>query len=265
MKIPRVLAAVFFGTAVSSLFPAGSGEPILRPFALMGNPPPVQMIVPGFVVRELPVQLTNVNNLAYGPDGKLYAYAYDGNVYRLEDTDGDGLEDKASHFFQNENEEIVGSVGMAWGPDKNLYLASRQRVVRLRDKGDGTAALETFASGWEAPDNPGTRYLDVYGVAFDRAGNFYFGSIRPRRRRNTPAPGIAARSRRSRPTVNAKSSPPASVSRFRSASTPPTICSPPTRKGRRGSSTAIPSTSCCTSSARGTTGFLPAIRSTCPG
>jgi putative heme-binding domain-containing protein len=175
MKTPLALAAVFLGASVSRLVAAGLGEPVLRPFALMGNPPPVQMIVPGFVVRELPVQLTNVNNLAYGPDGKLYAYAYDGNVYRLEDTDGDGLEDKAVPFFKNENEEIVGSVGMAWGPDKNLYLASRQRVVRLRDKGNGSAALETFASGWEAPDNPGTRYLDVYGVAFDRAGNFYFG------------------------------------------------------------------------------------------
>lgn len=175
MKTPRVLAAVVFGAVVCPLFPAATGEPVLRPFALMGNPPPVQMLVPGFVVRELPVQLTNVNNLSYGPDGRLYAYAYDGNVYRLEDTDGDGLEDKASPFFKNDNSEIVGSVGMAWGPDGNLYLASRERVVRLRDKGDGTAALETFASGWMAPDNPGTRYLDVYGVAFDRAGNFYFG------------------------------------------------------------------------------------------
>jgi putative heme-binding domain-containing protein len=175
MKTPLVLAAAFLGASVSCLSATGSGEPVLRPFALMGNPPPVQMIVPGFVVRELPVQLTNVNNLAYGPDGKLYAYAYDGNVYRLEDTDGDGLEDKAAHFYKNDNGEIVGSVGMTWGPDKNLYLASRQRIVRLRDKGDGTAALETFASGWMQPDNLGTRYLDVYGVAFDRAGNFYFG------------------------------------------------------------------------------------------
>ena len=141
----------------------------------MGSPPPVQMIVPGFVVRELPVQLTNVNNLSYGPDGKLYAYAFDGNIYRLEDTDGDGLEDKVTHFFKNENSELSASVGMVWGPDKNLYLASRQRIVRLRDKGDGTAALETFASGWAPPDKPGTHYLDVYGVAFDRAGNFYFG------------------------------------------------------------------------------------------
>ncbi|HEY8993488.1 MAG TPA: c-type cytochrome, partial [Lacunisphaera sp.] len=66
-------------------------------------------------------------------------------------------------------------VGMVWGPDKNLYLASRERVVRLRDRGDGTAALETFAKGWMPPDNTGTHYLDVYGVAFDRTGNFYFG------------------------------------------------------------------------------------------
>src|SRR5262249_52987374 len=44
-------------------------------------PPPVQVFVPGFAVRELPVALTNINNVAYRPDGKLVALAYDGNVY----------------------------------------------------------------------------------------------------------------------------------------------------------------------------------------
>jgi putative heme-binding domain-containing protein len=175
MKVLRLFVVSFaFGLAAGA--PAAeSGAPLLRPFALMGNPPAVQMIAPGFVVRELPVQLTNVNNLSYGPDGRLYAYAYDGNVYRLEDTDGDGLEDKATHFYRNDNNEISGSVGMVWGPDKALYLATRQRIARVRDRGDGTGVLDTFASGWSAPDNPGTRYLDVYGLAFDREGSLFFG------------------------------------------------------------------------------------------
>src|SRR4051812_14385502 len=171
MKISLAFAPAFFGASLSRLFAAESGEPILRPFALMGNPPPIQMLAPGFVVRELPVQLTNVNNLSYGPDGKLYAYAYNGKVYRLEDTDGDGLEDKAVLFFKNENSEISGSVGMVWGPDGALYLATRQRIARLRPGADGTATLDTFASGWMAPDNTKGNYLDVYGVAFDREGN----------------------------------------------------------------------------------------------
>ncbi|HEX6961579.1 MAG TPA: LamG-like jellyroll fold domain-containing protein, partial [Lacipirellula sp.] len=53
------------------------------------SPPPVQMHVPGFTVRELPVELPNINNVLYREDGVLVALAYDGNIYLLRDTDGD--------------------------------------------------------------------------------------------------------------------------------------------------------------------------------
>ena len=33
----------------------------------------VQMVVPGFTVQELPVQLPNINNLRFAPDGRLFA------------------------------------------------------------------------------------------------------------------------------------------------------------------------------------------------
>ena len=58
---------------------------------VVSNLPPVQMLVPGFSVRELPVQLRNINNLVYAPDGRLFALGYDGNVYQLKDSDGDVL------------------------------------------------------------------------------------------------------------------------------------------------------------------------------
>ena len=154
---------------------AEAGTPVLRPFALMGNPPPVQMIVPGFVARELPVQLTNINNLAYGPDGRLYAYAFDGKIHRLEDTDGDGLEDKASVFYANER-GVIGTVGMRWGKD-GLYVASRMQIMRLRDRGDGVAHVDVVASGWDPPDalSATSRYMDAYGLAVDKDGNVFFG------------------------------------------------------------------------------------------
>src|SRR6185436_5947985 len=56
------------------------------------NPPPIQMLVPGFTVRELPLDLNNINNLVYAPDGRLFALGYDGDIFQLKDTDGDGLE-----------------------------------------------------------------------------------------------------------------------------------------------------------------------------
>ena len=69
------------------------------PGPLAAEEPSVRVLTPGFTVRPLPVRLTNVNNLAFAPDGRLYALGYDGRVHRLLDTDGDGLEDRAEPFW----------------------------------------------------------------------------------------------------------------------------------------------------------------------
>src|SRR5262249_52322397 len=62
------------------------------------DPPPVQVFAPGFAVRQLPVDLTNINNVLYRPDGALVALAYDGKIWLLRDTNHDGVEDKADLF-----------------------------------------------------------------------------------------------------------------------------------------------------------------------
>src|SRR5688500_3736295 len=51
------------------------------------TPLPLRMLVPGFTIRELPIDLTNLNNLEYPPDGRLFAVGYDGRVQILTDTD----------------------------------------------------------------------------------------------------------------------------------------------------------------------------------
>src|SRR5262249_28872205 len=74
---------------------AGGGSRALVP---VKAPPPVQALLPGFTARELPVGLTNVNNVLYRPDGTLVAVGYNGVIWNLRDTDGDGLEDRADVF-----------------------------------------------------------------------------------------------------------------------------------------------------------------------
>ncbi len=154
--------------------PGESAASETAPYVTVTNPPPIQMLVPGFTVRELPLQLNNINNLVFAPDGRLFALGYDGNVFQLKDTDGDGLEDTATYFFKNEHNEIPESIGMAWGPG-GLYIASRGRVIRLRDKGDGTGELETVASGWVPPAAAAGSSLDAVGIAVDSSGTVYFG------------------------------------------------------------------------------------------
>lgn len=147
---------------------------IEKPFVAVSDPPLVRMLVPGFTVRELPLELNNVNNLVFAPGGRLFALCYDGNVVQLKDTNEDGLEDTATHFYQNDRNEILPSIGMCWGPG-GLYIASQGRVIRLRDRGDGTAALERVTGGWMPPSAAAGSNLDAIGIAADHAGNIYFG------------------------------------------------------------------------------------------
>ena len=145
-----------------------------KPLVVVSNPPPVQMLVPGFTVRELPLELNNINSLAFAPDGRLFALCYDGNVLQLKDRDADGIEDTATLFYRNDKNQIPPSIGMCWGPG-GLYIASQGRVIRLRDKGDGTGELETVTDGWVKPTGVAGSNLDSIGMAVNKAGEIFFG------------------------------------------------------------------------------------------
>lgn len=139
----------------------------------IGEEPDVRVLVPGFTVRPLPLRLTNVNNLAFGPDGRLFALTYDGRVLRLSDSDGDGLEDRQDSFWDKAPFQVP--VGLAWSPD-GLYVSSHGKVSLLRDEdGDGKAEREeVVSSGWPPTDVP-SGGVDALGVTRDREGNIYFG------------------------------------------------------------------------------------------
>lgn len=142
------------------------------------DPPLVQMLVPGFAVRELPLDLTNVNNLRYRRDGKLVALAYDGNAYLLSDSDGDGLEDKADLWWDNSTGSLRSPIGMALTPNgylhgDGIFVACKGKLSLLTDTdGDDKLDKETVAaSGWqELPHG-----VDALGVAIAKDGSVFFG------------------------------------------------------------------------------------------
>jgi putative heme-binding domain-containing protein len=152
----------------------GTSGHLLRPIA---DPPLVQMLVPGFTVRELPLGLPNINNVRYRHDGKLVALGYNGNVYLLSDKDGDGLEDTAELFWENKT-GIRGPIGILLTPkgyDKGqgLFVASKGKVSLIVDTdGDDKADKEIIvAEGWKEI----AQAVDALGVAMDKHGNLYFG------------------------------------------------------------------------------------------
>lgn len=148
------------------------------PLESIADPPPVQMFLPGYEVRELPVELPNINNVRYRADGTLMAVAYDGDVFVLQDTDGDGLEDTARLFWDNDG-RVRSPIGMALTPPgyergDGLFVATKSECLLLADTdGDGVADTETtVATGWaESFHN-----VDALGVAVDpRDHSIYFG------------------------------------------------------------------------------------------
>ena len=147
------------------------------PLAKAENPPVIQMLQPGFSVRELPLELTNVNNVRYRADGKLVTLGYDGDIHLLSDTDGDGIEDKAELFWKNEG-SVRGPLGILLTPPgyakgTGVFLPSKGKVSLIVDTdGDNKADEEIIvATGWKEI----TQNVDAVGIAMDKDGNLYFG------------------------------------------------------------------------------------------
>ncbi|MEP6663324.1 MAG: ThuA domain-containing protein, partial [Verrucomicrobiota bacterium] len=111
----------------------------------------------------------------FAPDGTLMSLGYDGKIWRLRDTNGDGLEDTAEPFWNQPTLSVP--LGMAWSTH-GLYVSSKGKVSLLKDTdGDGVADVEeTITSGWPRTD-VGSGGVDATAVTLDDDGNLYFGLL----------------------------------------------------------------------------------------
>jgi len=157
--------------ATACIVPAAAAEP---PSAMP------RMMAAGFVVEPLPLDLPNVNFLRYRADGVLVAGGYDGTVWLLRDTDGDGLEDRADEYFKSPTVKAVLGMDLTPPGDKRgsgVFVAAPGRVVFLPDAdGDGRADREiVVASGWPPPKFAAGGVSDTLGVAVGPDGEIWFG------------------------------------------------------------------------------------------
>src|SRR5262245_50873446 len=121
--------------------------------------PVVHMLVPGFTVRQLPVNLTSLNNIEYAPDGRLFAGGYDGRFHLLRDSDGDGLEDRVDTFWPETSPNYPLGLVVK---DGEPYTVLTDEVVRFRDTdGDGVPdKRESVAKGFDDPQLVAAPYLN---------------------------------------------------------------------------------------------------------
>jgi putative heme-binding domain-containing protein len=174
-EVERYLAAKY---ADIGPIPPLATIPGAKQLQYVADPADVQLFVPGFTAKEISVELTNINNVLYRGDGKLVALAYNGNVYLLSDTDGDGLEDKASLFWENDG-RIRSAIGMDLAPPgyslgPGVFITSKMKCLLVIDSNaDDVADQEiTVAEGWQETFHG----VDALGMAVDpRDGSVYFG------------------------------------------------------------------------------------------
>ncbi len=147
------------------------------PLELAKDAPPVQMLVPGFDIDELPVEITNVNNVRYRNDGVLVTLGYNGDIHLLTDSNGDGIEDQKKIFYQNRG-SLRGPIGMELTPPgyskgRGAFIASKGKVSLIVDtNGDDVADDEIIvATGWQEI----TQNVDATGMAIGPDGSLYFG------------------------------------------------------------------------------------------
>jgi len=132
--------------------------------------------------------LRNPTRIVTTPQGMIFVANYTGEILRLKDTDGDGLED-TTELFTN-IAQIGLPAGQALPPpgiappgpglryptamtfkDGWLYVGTTQEIQRFEVKADGTCGrAERFASGW-----PYTmHYFDwTFGMKFGKDGWLY--------------------------------------------------------------------------------------------
>ena len=159
--------------ALNALAAGGSGHAL----EVLKDAPIVQMIVPGFTVEEMPLNMRNLTGIRYRHDGKLVALGYDGRIHLATDTDDDGREDSSTIFWDKSS--LRGPIGMVLLPKgdprgEGVFVASKGKVSLILDKDrDGVADEEIIvAQGWkEIPQN-----VDAIGLAVDpKDGSLYFG------------------------------------------------------------------------------------------
>ncbi len=118
------------------------------------------------------VKLWNPTLVETAPDGTIYAANYTGEIYTLQDSDGDGLEDTAQFFADVKNDKLRYPTGIAF-KGKDVYIATTQEIRVYTDtNGDGVAdESRTFFD-----DFPWTlHYYDwTFALTFGPDGHLYF-------------------------------------------------------------------------------------------
>lgn len=117
------------------------------------------------------VTLWNPTAIIAGPNNVIYAANYTGEIYSLQDKDGDGLEDHAKLFCDVKNDSIRYPTSLAF-KDNKMYVATTQEI-RVYEDTDGDLVADNSYTFFD--DFPWTlHYWDwTFGLDFDSEGHLF--------------------------------------------------------------------------------------------
>ena len=128
-----------------------------------------------YVAIKLPinkgVKMGNPIQIALSPNGLLFAANQTGEVYTLQDSDGDGLEDNAELFCNVKDEGLRSPVGLAYRGDTVFVGTAQQIRAYLDTDHDNKADTSwTFFDKIPTSEHP---YEWTSGMQFGRDGWLY--------------------------------------------------------------------------------------------
>ena len=128
-----------------------------------------------YAAIKLPIEsgtaIWNPVQVVRGPDNLMYVSNHTGEIYALEDSDGDGLEDNARLFCDVRNDGLRAPASIIF-KGSDLYVGTAQEVRIYSDRdGDGVAEYSrTFFDEIPHSEHP---YEWTSGLTFDENDNLY--------------------------------------------------------------------------------------------
>lgn len=118
------------------------------------------------------VKISNPIQIAVGPEGVLYAANQTGEVYSLQDTDHDGLEDMALLYCNVKDFGLRSPSGFTCRGD-TIYIGTAQQIRAFRDT-DKDGKADTSWVFFDTIPNSEHPYEWTNGFSFGPDGWFYF-------------------------------------------------------------------------------------------
>ena len=146
--------------------PAATPTETPPPVAIPNTSPATEITLPpGFTAYRLASDFFRATTVTLAPDGTVFVSERHGNIFRMVDSDGDGVFEERALFDEGYNEVT----GLVFADDGTLYVSSRGKVTIARDTdGDGSAdeAQDIIT------DLPNGRHQND-GLAFGPDGKLY--------------------------------------------------------------------------------------------